>query len=266
MSGQHEQPLSQTSYTPQIPDSFQTNDEIDLRELFKAIWDGKLIIIAAVVIFSLSATGYALVQPNIYQASSSFLVEDKVYNVAEAEEPRILPELVASGIFRAQVVAHYGEQKAILSDVKISYDKRSKVYLVSKLSSDPESAFEGVSAMTEALNIVLKKQELNKIDLALDALQSKDFSKSLPSKTQEYLDELFAKQLFKKAMLENPKTELAKIIVQPSKPTSHIKPKRTLTIILGALLGGMIGFVIVLIRFAFNQQVHKVNPKKCGLV
>nr|WP_254868935.1 Wzz/FepE/Etk N-terminal domain-containing protein [Vibrio hepatarius] len=253
--------MSQTSYTPQIPDSFQTNDEIDLRELFKALWDGKLIIIAAVAIFALSAAGYALIQPNVYQASSSFLIEDKVYNITAAEEPRISPKLVTSRTFREQVVTFYGEQKTVLSDVNISYDERSQVYSISKLSSDPESAFAGVSAMTEALNIVLRKQELNKIDLALDALQSNASSKSVPSKTQEYLDELFAKQLFMKAMLENPNTELAKVIIQPSKPTSHVKPKRSLIVVLGTLLGGMVGFVIVLIRFTFNQQVHKDKPK-----
>ncbi|NVJ58681.1 MAG: hypothetical protein HWE19_20170 [Vibrionaceae bacterium] len=120
--------------------------------------------------------------------------------------------------------------------------------------------------MTEALNIVLKKQELNKIDLALDALQSKDFSKSLPSKTQEYLDELFAKQLFKKAMLENPNTELAKVLTQPSKPISHVKPKRAIIVVLGILLGGMAGIAIVLIRLTFNKQAHKNRQKKCDLV
>ncbi|NVJ55195.1 MAG: lipopolysaccharide biosynthesis protein [Vibrionaceae bacterium] len=261
MSGLHKQPLSQTSCTPQIPDSYQTNDEIDLRELFKVLWEGKLIIIAAAAIFALSAAGYALIQPNIYQASSSFLIEEKVYNITEAEEPIISPELIISGIFKKQIVAYYGEQKKVLSDVYISYDERSQVYSISKLSSDPESAFEGVSAMTEALNIVLKKHELNKIDLALDALQSNASSKSVPSKTQEYLDELFAKQLFMKAMLENPNTELAKVFVQPSKPTSHVKPKRAIIIVLGTLLGGMIGFVIVLIRFMFTQQVYKDKSK-----
>lgn len=266
MSGLHKRPLPQTSCTPQIPDSFQINDEIDLIELFNALWDGKWNVITAVVIFAISATGYALIKPNIYEASASFLIEDKFYNIAREEEPIISPELVTSRSFIEQVLTYNREQGTILPDVNISYDKRSQVYSVSKLSSDPEEAFEGVSAITEALNIVLKKQELNKIDLALDVLQSNNSSKSVPSKTQEYLDELFAKQIFKKAMLENPSTELAKVLVQPIKPISHIKPKRAIIVVLGILLGGMIGVAIVLIRFTFNQKAHRNKPKKCDLV
>ncbi len=60
MSGQHKQPLSQSSYTPQIPDAFQTDDEIDLRELFRALWDGKFIVIVITMVFAFGAVIYAL--------------------------------------------------------------------------------------------------------------------------------------------------------------------------------------------------------------
>ncbi|KGY11329.1 chain-length determining protein [Vibrio tubiashii] len=60
MSGQN-QPVSNQQYSPQVPSSFQTNnDEIDLRELFKALWDGKVVIIFTTLVFAVGAVVYAL--------------------------------------------------------------------------------------------------------------------------------------------------------------------------------------------------------------
>ncbi|TOG45030.1 LPS O-antigen length regulator [Vibrio parahaemolyticus] len=47
-----------------------TDDEIDLRELFKALWKGKWIIIATTFIFAIGSVLYALSLPNIYKADA----------------------------------------------------------------------------------------------------------------------------------------------------------------------------------------------------
>jgi uncharacterized protein involved in exopolysaccharide biosynthesis len=46
------------------------NDEIDLRELFAAIWQGKWLIIAVTVVFTVAAVFYALSLPNIYKSEA----------------------------------------------------------------------------------------------------------------------------------------------------------------------------------------------------
>ncbi|EKO3743049.1 LPS O-antigen length regulator [Vibrio metschnikovii] len=46
------------------------DDEIDLRELFIALWKGKWIIIATTFIFAVGAVLYALSQPNTYKADA----------------------------------------------------------------------------------------------------------------------------------------------------------------------------------------------------
>jgi uncharacterized protein involved in exopolysaccharide biosynthesis len=53
---------------PQQPQS--TEDEIDLRELFKALWKGKWIIIATTFVFAASSVLYALSLPNIYKSDA----------------------------------------------------------------------------------------------------------------------------------------------------------------------------------------------------
>lgn len=59
MSDQVQQPVSQVA-----------DDEIDLRELFAAIWQGKWIIAAVTSVFTVAAVFYALSLPNIYKSEA----------------------------------------------------------------------------------------------------------------------------------------------------------------------------------------------------
>jgi len=56
--------MSQEYNSPQIAD-----DEIDLAELWRAIWAGKFIIIAITFVFAVASVFYALSKPDIYKAS-----------------------------------------------------------------------------------------------------------------------------------------------------------------------------------------------------
>ncbi|WP_158141234.1 Wzz/FepE/Etk N-terminal domain-containing protein [Vibrio furnissii] len=53
---------------PQQTPSFTADDEIDLRELFLALWRGKWIIMIVTAVFAIGSVVYALKQPNIYKA------------------------------------------------------------------------------------------------------------------------------------------------------------------------------------------------------
>ncbi len=59
MSEQNQQ-LTNQHYSPQVPPPFNNNDEIDLRELVKALWDGKFIIILTTLAFAVGAVAFAL--------------------------------------------------------------------------------------------------------------------------------------------------------------------------------------------------------------
>lgn len=50
------------------PNSQVADDEIDLRELFRALWQGKWIIIVTTLLFSVAAVFYALSLPNVYKS------------------------------------------------------------------------------------------------------------------------------------------------------------------------------------------------------
>ncbi|MCX8759116.1 Wzz/FepE/Etk N-terminal domain-containing protein [Vibrio parahaemolyticus] len=58
------------NYLPYPPQPQSTDDEIDLRELFKALWKGKWIIIVTTFAFAIGSVLYALSLPNIYKADA----------------------------------------------------------------------------------------------------------------------------------------------------------------------------------------------------
>ena len=61
----------QQNYLPYPPQPTAiADDEIDLRELFAAIWKGKWIIIATTFVFAVGSVLYALSLPNIYKADA----------------------------------------------------------------------------------------------------------------------------------------------------------------------------------------------------
>ena len=55
---------------PQLPDNYIADDEIDLRELFAAIWKGKWLIIAITTVFAVGSVIVALSLPNIYKSEA----------------------------------------------------------------------------------------------------------------------------------------------------------------------------------------------------
>ncbi|MGY5745994.1 Wzz/FepE/Etk N-terminal domain-containing protein [Vibrio antiquarius] len=59
-----------SNYLPYPPQSQSTGDEIDLRELFKALWRGKWVILATTFVFAIGSVLYALSLPNIYKADA----------------------------------------------------------------------------------------------------------------------------------------------------------------------------------------------------
>jgi uncharacterized protein involved in exopolysaccharide biosynthesis len=67
-------PRDNVQYVAISPDMLQApnnpDDEIDLRELWNAIWSGKWVIIAVTAIFAIASVFYALSLPNIYKSEA----------------------------------------------------------------------------------------------------------------------------------------------------------------------------------------------------
>lgn len=72
-------------YSPQNPPMYTTNDEIDLRELFKALWDGKLIVILVTALFTASSIGFALLAQE-WWSSNAKVTEAQPQNLAAYQQ------------------------------------------------------------------------------------------------------------------------------------------------------------------------------------
>lgn len=70
----HYQSSNQNPSHPQIPNLYEQNDEIDLKELFIALWQGKWIIIFTTLVFAMGAITYALTAQEWWSSSAKIAV------------------------------------------------------------------------------------------------------------------------------------------------------------------------------------------------
>ncbi|EGA66717.1 GNVR domain-containing protein [Vibrio brasiliensis] len=251
MSDQNQTPIANQRYSPRASSTYYTNNEIDFRELFIALWAGRVILVLSVLVFSVTAAIYAVYKPNVYQAEAKFFLSNDFYGVKGIVEQRYSENFFSGENFKRELEQR--TQHDNLEDVKISYDSRSRIIYISNISTDPEYAYEAVQTVSMALNDVIKQVELKKVNLSINSLLS-NLEMINSGNSDEFFDEIYAQQIYKKILLENPASELIQVIDAPDKPTSHIKPKRALIVTLGTLLGGILGVSIILVRFAFRRE------------
>lgn len=240
---------------PQSP-SFQ-NDEIDLKELFFALWAGKLWIIGLTLLFAAGATVFALSQPNVYESKAVLAVDADPYSVGLEIGPKGNEALMA---ISGKPVKERIQKAADVSLAQLNLLSISGNVTISQQGQDPDFIFNNVQVFTQHINKALVQIELEKAELAL--LPLKELIKTTDSSAvKDILAEKYAQQVYKIALLKSPNTELIHVIQEPVKATSHIKPKRALIIVLGTLLGGMLGVAIVLVRFAFRKEDSELETK-----
>ena len=73
------------AYSPQNPPMYAVSDEIDLRELFKALWDGKLIVILVTALFTVSSIGFALLAQE-WWSSNAQITKAQPQNLAAYQQ------------------------------------------------------------------------------------------------------------------------------------------------------------------------------------
>ncbi|WP_367987898.1 LPS O-antigen chain length determinant protein WzzB [Vibrio sp. NTOU-M3] len=70
---------------PELPQNFHQGDEIDLRELFIALWKGKLIIVMSIVVFAIGAVVYAL-QAQEWWSSKAKISQPQIQDIASYQQ------------------------------------------------------------------------------------------------------------------------------------------------------------------------------------
>jgi LPS O-antigen subunit length determinant protein (WzzB/FepE family) len=308
--------------TSELRDKSVNDDEIDLKELFSALWAGKITIILTTFVASVIAVAIALSMPNIYRAEALLSpvsvdgggmngLASKFGGLASLagvslggggfDKTTMGIEVLKSRTFFADFAGKYpimvdlmasngwdSNNNEVLIDTEI-YDVDSQVWIrkakaprksepsvqeaheeFSKLlsvSQDKESSFITIAIehyspyvakqwadwLVQDINNTIRNQEVQQAQRSIDYLLNQIEQTKL-AELQMGFFELIQSQT-ETIMLANATPEyLFKTLDPAVVPELKTGPKRALICVLGAILGGMLGVLIVLVRHYLNWR------------
>lgn len=315
---------SNPNYLPYPPTPQHGDDEIDLRELFKALWKGKWVIVVATFIFATGSVLYALSLPNIYKADALLAPAESSgggglskmagqlgglaalagvnLGASESSQTDLAVQVIKSRQFVEAFIKKHDllvplmaatdwdltNNKLILDEelynpntgewlrepnglrgstptaqeafevfnkevLSINQDKESGLYTVSVKYYSPYVAQQWVNWLIEDINKVMRERTIAETSQNLAYLNTQ-LQKTAVADMQSTFYKLIEEQT-KSLMLAEVQEEFIFKIVDPAVvPELKDGPKRALICVLGTFFGGMLGVVIVLIRFAFRKE------------
>lgn len=313
----------QETYTNKSSNDF--DDEIDLRELFYVLLEGKWIIFSVTSFISIIVLVYSLLLPNIYEAKAmlvpvnpssgiagalgsysglagiagiSLPAGDDDGNSAKAIEkirslsffennilPNIhLPDLMAVKSWNSKTnilnfdnsiydissntwVRDYSYPQQQIpspqesfevyttSHLSLSEDKKSGFVSLSIKHQSPFVAKQWVELIVNEVNSFYRQKDKIESEKAVSYLNQQISLTSL-SEIKEALAQLLQEETKKLTLIEANQYYVFDYIDPPAVMEKKSEPKRALICILGALLGGMLSILFVLIRhYAIKQKV-----------
>ncbi|WMS94874.1 Wzz/FepE/Etk N-terminal domain-containing protein [Pseudoalteromonas sp. HL-AS2] len=299
------------------------DDEIDLRELFAVIWQGKWLIIAITALFAVASVVYAMNQPNIYKSEALLaaaeqeqagglaslagqfgglaslagvnlgggssnkaqlaieVLKSRQFTSDFIQKHNVLPDLMAakswdmqankviydSEIFDAQnnkwlreVQAPFKPKPSMQEAFKVfskiistNTDKETGMVTLSVEHVSPYVAQQWVSWLIKDINKTMKERDV------LEAIKSTDFLTQQLEQTKiadirAVLYKLVEEQT-KTIMFAKVRDEYVfKTIDMALVPEEKFKPKRALIALLGTLLGGILGMLVVIVKYFIKKR------------
>lgn len=143
--------------------------------------------------------------------------------------------------------------KAFKSLVALNSDPKTGLLVVTVDFYSPQLAKQWVDWLVDDLNSTMKHRDQEEAKRNISYL-TEQLSKTSVADMQKVFYQLIEEQT-KTLMLAEVNQEYVFKVLDPAVIAEEkMKPKRALLIILGALLGGMLGIIIVLFRFAFHHN------------
>ena len=311
----------QEAHSNKHPNDF--DDEIDLRELFYVLFEGKWIIISLTAFVSIIGVIYSLLLPNVYESkamlvpvnsssgisgalggysslaglagislppdgdeSNSIKAIQKISSLSFFENNILeninLPDLMAvkSWNFKTNTVSFdkniydtksntwirdysYPQQQIPSAQesfevfktehLSLSENKNSGFITLSIKHQSPFVAKQWVELVVNEINAFYRQKDKSKSEKAVSYLNQQILMTGL-SEIKQVLSELLQEETKKLTLIEANRYYVFDYIDPPVVMEEKSEPKRALICILGALLGGMLGILFVLIRhYAIKQ-------------
>lgn len=196
----------------QIPDkqSF-ADDQIDIRELVLALWQGKWLIVICVIVFGIIGAAYAFSQPNIYKATALLApaqneggsrLGGQLSGLAslagvdlgggETNTTAIAKEVLQSRAFLTRFIRKHGLEAPLLATK--GWDPKTQEWEYDPELYDYESAewlqYENVKgAMPSAWDLVVAfREKLNMVDNKDNGMITLSLSSLSPKAAKEWVD------------------------------------------------------------------------------
>jgi uncharacterized protein involved in exopolysaccharide biosynthesis len=302
-----------------LNETLESNDEIDLKELWGVIWSGKWIIIAITLVFAVGSIFYALSVPNEYKSTSLLApasqsgagglskmagqfgglaslaginlgggAEDKSVIAMEIiktwgfletfiKDNNIEVEVFAAkgwnsatneliidsdlyDVANNKWIREFDESKGQKAEpsswelfeefedrISISQDKNTGLISLSVEYFSPQIAKQWADKLIKAINAHIQKQDRNEATKSIEYLNAK-IEETNVAEMQAVFYQLIEEQT-KTLMLAEVSEEYVFKTLSPSKVAEEkAKPKRALIVIIGAMFGGLLSVIWVLIR------------------
>lgn len=231
------------------------DDEIDLIEVFKTIWDGKSKIFITTIIFTILGITYYFTTPKQYKSFVTFHLNESSQNQSSlANYAGLLGISSNSNLYNIS-------DSLLKSDrIKIETAKKHQNYFNKEISKAIST--KKIKNTEDHINFyVIKKLKLKKnisIDISKNKLIKLSYYFKDPILTKKVI-ETYVKLLenFNKELEISAEKKFITIIDIPKKAIFHFKPKLLNSIIFSSLLGLFFSFFIVLKNKKLTPKFNK---------
>jgi hypothetical protein len=295
---------------PALNNSNTQDDEIDIRQLFQIVWNGKLFIIAITTFFSIAAIFYSLSLPNIYQSKAllspvgvetgrsnssssigslanlagidlssgsggkSEIAAQKIYTLSFFKEsilPNIfLPDLMAISSWDAKSNAiNYDNnlfnmetqtwinipstQKSYIAFMdKINFSKNdgTGIFTISIKHQSPHIAQIWIDLIVSELNDSFRKKDRREAQLAMNFLNIQ-MAQTNYTEIKQVIAQLLQQKIQQLSLIEANEFYVFSYLDPPMISEEPGEPNRRSISILGAILGFMLGLLLVIVQNYF---------------
>lgn len=309
------------------PQNSQQSVEVDLSELWSALWADRWLITSFVFMFAIFSVVYAIKQPNIYKATAvlapagdsgsgglgklagqfgglaslagidlgggevdktgialevlksrvfieyfiekhnlliplmamkdwdqktdQLIIDEDIYNIQTNEWVRDVsfPKTPKPSSWEA-----FEEFREIVSS---STDKQTGMIIISIEYFSPEIAKNWLTLLIAEINEKMREIDKSEAQNSIDFLNDKLINQQLAANMQSVFYKLIEEQTKTMMLTEVSKEYVFKTIDPANAPDQKAEPRRVLICVLGTMLGGVIGLLIVIIRYFKNKHLSK---------
>ena len=298
------------SNNPIVKNNTFSDDEIDIRQLLKVVWDGKIIIVAITAFLSIAAVIYSLSLPNIYQSKAllspvgeqvgstqsmnnlgglaslagidisnqgggnSIKAIEKLRTLSFFKDnilPNIfLPDLMAmkswdaknnnikynESLFNsekqtwAEIPSPQESYKVFMDLLEFSKDFETGFVSISVKHQSPYIAKEWTELIVNQLNYFFRAKDKREAQAAMDFLNLQIAQTSF-TEIKLVIAQLLQQKMQTLTLIEANEFYVFSYLDPPMVMEEKSEPTRSSISILGAILGGLLGIIIVILRHYF---------------